>query len=152
MGHYCDNIKINGGTVVCYAKKDAGIYSDATSVQITGGNVYSTGGSTSIGTTEKYVAPTDGENTLYLTKIQLPNITEEIQITNLITSDNIKYGIKDMYTTKDDENTVDINEGGMLYLYLLLGTRTITVQAGENTYSGTIETKEEESVVVLNKQ
>ena len=57
-----------------------------------------------------------------------------------------------MYTTKDDESTEGTNEGGMLYLYLPLGTRTITVETDGENYSGIVETKEEASVVVLNKQ
>ena len=89
---------------------------------------------------------------MYETKIQLPNVKKETQITSLTTSDNINYGIKDMYTTKDDESTEDTNEGGMLYLYLPLGTRTITVEADGKNYSGIVETKEESLVVVLNKQ
>ena len=89
---------------------------------------------------------------MYETKIQLPNVKKETQITSLTTSDNINYGIKDMYTTKDDGTTSGSNEGGMLYLYLPLGSRTITIQAGGITYSETVETTETNTVVVLNRQ
>ena len=44
-----------------------------------------------------------------------------------------------MYTSEDDKTT-DTNEGGILYLYLPIGTRTITVNVDGKNYSGQVET------------
>ena len=85
--------------------------------------------------------PKNGTSDLYETQIKLQGIEKDKQITKLTTSDNINYGIKDMYTLED----------GMLYLYLPAGTRTINVEVDGNTYSGTGETKETAEVVTLNK-
>ena len=57
-----------------------------------------------------------------------------------------------MYTTGDDKTTTDINEGGRIYLYLPLGSRTITVKTGSATYSGTVNTAETNTLVTLNKK
>ena len=57
-----------------------------------------------------------------------------------------------MYTSKDDETTTETNEGGILYLYLPIGSRTITVEAEGKKYSGTVETAETNTIVVLNEQ
>lgn len=129
------NIIINNGTI--YAKRGNGYgYGigsyDATTeyIKINGGNIY---------TTRMSKIPTDGENDLYKTQIKLKDAGESKKVTKLITSDNIEYGIKDMYTFEE----------GMLYLYLPEGSRTITVEADGKTYSGVVNTTVEGSITEL---
>lgn len=83
--------------------------------------------------------PTDGVNDLYVTPIKLQDLGENKKVTKLTTSDNINYGINDMYTFED----------GKLYLYLPLGSRTISIEVDGKTYSGIVETKETTEVVTL---
>lgn len=83
--------------------------------------------------------PTDGENDLYKTQIKLKDAGESKKVTKLTTSDNIEYGIKDMYTFEE----------GMLYLYLPEGSRTITIEADGKTYSGVVNTTAEGSITEL---
>ena len=83
--------------------------------------------------------PTIGTNNIYETKIKLNEVGENKKITKLVTSDNIEYGIKDMYTFED----------GMLYLYLPEGSRTITIEADGKTYSGVVNTTVEGSITEL---
>ena len=122
----CDeggSIKIKGGTILIIRTNGYGIgtFEGSTSVPYT---------------------PTDGINNLYATPIKLQGVGEDKKVTKLTTSDNIEYGIKDMYTLED----------GMLYLYLPTGTRTITIKTEDGkTYSGTVETKETPEEVVLNE-
>ena len=116
------NIKIRGGNILI--------------IGVTGYGIGTFEGSTSVQYT-----PNDGTNNLYETQIKLQGVEKDKQITKLTTSDNINYGIKDMYTLDD----------GMLYLYLPSGTRTINVEVDGNKYSGTVETKETSEVVTLNK-
>ena len=146
IGHGMQNIIIEGGTIKTDSKESSGIFkSDESNVRITGGNLQ-LGGIGDIGTLDSdknFVQgiSTDGTNNLYKTQIKLQGVEKDKQVTRLTTSDNINYGIKDMYTLED----------GMLYLYLPLGTRTIDIELEGNTYSGTVETKETSEVVTLNK-
>lgn len=153
IGHGCQNVKIEGGTIMAYSKKHAGIYGEA-NVQITGGNLL-LNGLGDIGTldeTKNFIksTATNGESDIYLTKIKLTNAKRNEKITELKTSDNITYGIKDMYVAEDDENTTDIDETGMVYVYLPKGSRTITLKVNDKNYSGTVETTEEGSISILN--
>ena len=143
IGYKWRNVEINGGT----------IYTGRTSckaggnIKFTGGNILLKGKNPNIATYEEGTSnliaytPNDGTNNLYETKIKLQGVEKDKQITKLTTSDNINYGIKDMYTLDE----------GMLYLYLPLGTRTINVEVDGKTYTGTVETKETSEVVTLNK-
>ena len=89
-----------------------------------------------------HIIQKDGTNNLYETPIKLQDVGENKKITNLTTSDNIEYGIKDMYTL----------ENGMLYLYLPTGTRTITIKTEDGkTYSGAVQTTETPVEVTLNE-
>lgn len=81
----------------------------------------------------------NGNNELYLTQIKLNGLTSQTAISSITTSDNIIYGTKDMYTTED----------GQLYMYLPVGSRTITVTANGKTYSGTVNTTETSSEVII---
>ena len=152
IGHGCEFVKIEGGTIRTYTTVHAGIYGGA-NVEITGGNLL-LNGLGDIGTLDenknfvKSIA-TNGESDIYLTKIKLTNAKGNEKVTELKTSDNILYGIKDMYVAIDDENTADIDETGMIYLYLPKGSRTITLTADGKNYSGTVETTEEGSVSTL---
>ena len=141
------NIIIEGGTIKTDSSESAGIFKNQTNnVRITGGNLQ-LGGIGDIGTLNsdknfEQGYSTDGTNNLYKTPIKLPDIGEDKKVTKLTTSDNIEYGIKDMYTLED----------GMLYLYLPTGTRTITITTEDGkTYSGTVETKEAPEEVILNE-
>ena len=115
---------------------------------INGGNIFSKGKNFSIARCINDVRydieganATNDTDDLYETQIKLQGTEKDKQVTRLTTSDNINYGIKDMYTLEE----------GMLYLYLPLGTRTINVEVEGNTYTGTVETKETAEVVTLNK-
>ena len=116
-------------------------------IKIDGGNILAKGNTSAISYT-----PTDGTNNIYLTPIKLKDVAGNQKIESLTTSDNIEYGIKDMYTFEDNTSTTSVDETGMIYLYLPVGSRTITITAGGKTYSGTIETKAEENeIVILNE-
>lgn len=129
---------INGGTIIATTPKKYGIViMEGGNATITGGNIFANGKENEISS-----IPTNGVNDVYLSQIKLKDVEDDKKITKIEISDNIQYGIKDMYTIED----------GMLYLYLPVGTRTITVEAEGNIYSGTVETKEEAEVIVLNKQ
>ncbi len=93
--------------------------------------------------------PTDGTNNLYLTQIQLSNLASKQKITSITTNDNIQYGTKDIYTSEDDLSTTDVNEGGILYLYLPKGDRNITIVAGEKKYVGRVITDENNTLTNL---
>ena len=96
--------------------------------------------------------PMNGTSELYVTPIKLQDVGENKKIESLTTSDNIEYGTKDMYTFEDDTSTTGVDETGMIYLYLPLGSRTITINVDGRSYEGTVETKVEAGeVVVLNK-
>ena len=109
---------------------------------MTGGNIFITSAINNFS-----IEPNNGENNVYLTPVRLQNVEEQIEITSLTTNDNIKYGIKDMYTMQDDTST-DADESGMLYLYLPEGSRTITIKAKDKTYTGTVTTTTEINEVV----
>lgn len=150
----CNEIEINGGTLIAKSNSYPGIFNTRGNIKILGGSIVSTGRGANIGKLDENgtlieTAPTNGTNNLYLTSIQLSNVTEKQQITSLTTSDNIIYGITDMYCSSDDESTTDINEGGKLYLYLPSGTRTITVSAGGKSYSAIVTTGENNEVTLL---
>ena len=143
-----EKIEINGGTINAQSSINGVIKcSKSGGIEITGGNILARGKNLSIAAYEEGTSnltaynPNDRINNLYETKIKLQGVEKDKQITKLTTSDNINYGIKDMYTLED----------GMLYLYLPLGTRTINVEVDGKTYTGTVETKETAEVVTLNK-
>ena len=141
LGHKINQITITGGTIICTTKKGSGIGTkDITkNINITGGSIYLNVKG------EKYaVSPISGQNNVYLAELQLQNVTEEVKVTSFVTSDNIDYGIKDMYTTVD----------GKLYLYLPTGERTITIVTGDKEYTGTVVTGEADAteVVVLSEK
>ena len=140
------NIIIEGGTIKTDSSESAGIFkNEENNVKIIGGNLQ-LGGVGDIGTLDSnknfvHGISTDGTNNLYKTPIKLQDVGENKQITKLTTSDNIEYGIKDMYTL----------ENGMLYLYLPSGERTITIEVDGKTYSGVVQTTETPVEVTLNE-
>ena len=147
IGHGMQNILIEGGTIRTESRAHAGVFkNEVNNVKITGGNLQ-LGGVGDIGaldSSENFVQgiSTNGTDNLYKTPIKLQNVGENKKVTKLTTSDNIEYGIKDMYTLED----------GMLYLYLPAGTRTITIITEDGkAYSGTVKTKETPEEVVLNE-
>ena len=148
IGQGCEAVEINGGTIVSRSNYCAGIFSTSGNVKIKGGTIFTIESTIPIGklgddgTTLESCIPTDGTNTLYLTQIQLENVTEKLKVKSLITSDNINYGITDMYTS----------EGGIVYLYLPKGERTITIVIGDEKYTGKVITDEENEIIILNEQ
>ena len=124
---------------------------DGGNIKFTGGNILARGkNNLNIATFEEGTSnlisytPKDGTNDLYETPIKLQDVGENKKVTKLTTSDNINYGVKDVYTLED----------GMLYLYLPKTTeaRTITIEVDGKTYSGAVETKETpETTVTLMK-
>ena len=153
IGQGCESVKIEGGTIRTYSNVHAGLFGGA-NVEITGGNLL-LNGLGDIGTLDEnnnFVksTATNGESDIYLTKIKLTNAKGNEKITELKTSDNVAYGIKDMYVAVDDENTTDIDETGMVYLYLPKGSRTITIEVDGKSYNGVVETTEEGNIVTLN--
>ena len=152
------NITINGGDIIARGGEYSyGIGSNGNLIinggriettrsynkdSISGEDIKITGGTIKVGGNKGFVkTPTDGDNTLCKTSIKLQGLEKDKQVTKLTTSDNIEYGIKDMYTL----------EGGMLYMYLPLGKREITIKVDGKTFKGEVETKEEENVTVLNQ-
>ena len=153
IGHGCGNVKIEGGTIKTYSPVYSGIYGGG-NVEVTGGNLL-LHGLGPIGTLDENknfinATVTNGQSDIYLSKIKLINAKGNEKVTELKTSDSISYGIKDMSVAEDDENTTDIDEAGMIYLYLPKGSRTITLKVDGKKYSGTVETTEEGSVSILN--
>lgn len=146
IGAEIENIIIEGGTIVTDSVAYGGIFgNESNSVILKGGNL-KLGGIGDIGDlnsnkdfSQKF--STDGTNILYKTQIKLQNTEENKKIESITTSDGIQYGIKDMYTL----------EVGMLYLYLPLGKREITIKVDGKTYKGEVETKEEGNVTVLSE-
>ena len=152
IGHGCGNVKIEGGTIKTYSPVYSGIYGGG-NVEVTGGNLL-LHGLGPIGTLDENknfinATVTNGQSDIYLSKIKLINAKGNEKVTELKTSDSISYGIKDMSVAEDDENTTDIDEAGMIYLYLPKGSRTITLKVDGKNYSGTVETTEEGSVSTL---
>ena len=151
IGNKIQNILIEGGTInttaTDYSGKVGICCKEGGNITITGGNIISRGININIATYSgadltSYIQK-DRTNYLYETPIKLDGVAEGKKITKLTTSDNIEYGIKDMYTLEE----------GMLYLYLPTGTRTITITTEDGkTYSGTVETKDTSGeLVVLNE-
>ena len=148
---YGKEIEIQGGTLKADKRsrfqKTSINCNEGGSIKITGGNILARGNNnlnivTYEGSLLVPYTPTDGTNNLYETQIKLQDVGENKKITNLTTSDNIEYGIKDMYTLED----------GMLYLYLPTGTRTITITTEDGkTYSGAVQTTETPVEVTLNE-
>ena len=157
IGGRCKAVQINGGTIKAISTRNEGISCDTEgSIMITGGNVLAKGKNFNIATLEeetsnlvKYI-PTNGTNDLYVTPIKLSNAVGNEKIEEVTTSDNINYVISDMFTLEDDTTTSNIDETGMVYLYLPKGIRKINIKANGKTYSGTIETTEIESINTLN--
>lgn len=150
LGGNTKEVQISGGTIKTISGQLSGISCGSDGkIIINGGNIYTKGKDFSIAkciNNERYnieeAKATNGTNEVYETKIKLPDVGENKQITKLTTSDNIKYGINDMYTLED----------GMLYLYLPkteTGPRTITVEVEGKTYSGSVQTTETPEVVTL---
>lgn len=147
-----ESLIIRGGTLNAKGRGQVGIAisSDGT-IEIIGGNILSNGKKYKIGqyssTNSNYLQAniTNGENNLYETQIKLQGVEKDKKVTKLTTSDNINYGIKDMYTLDD----------GMLYLYLPKTaeneTRTISIEVDGKTYSGLVPTTETPEVVTLNE-
>ena len=56
-----------------------------------------------------------------------------------------------MYTLQDDENTGNIDETGMLYLYLPRAeeTRIINVKVNGRVFSGELNTGENNDIILL---
>ena len=141
LGFGCTSIDISGGTINCNTGYNIGVGTvDVTEkINITGGNLL-----VNSAVLDFAVLPTSSENNVYLTEIWLQNVTQEVQVTSFETSDNLTYGIKDMYTTSE----------GKLYVYLPTGERTITIKAGEKEYTGTVVTGDAdatESVTLVEK-
>ena len=150
IGGMCKEVKINGGTIKAKKLINDSINCDkGGSVTIIGGNIFARGNNNlNVATYEegtsnliKYI-PNNGTNSIYETQIKLQNVEANKKIESITTSDNIEYGIKDMYTLED----------GMLYMYLPLGTREITIKVDGKTYKGEVETKEEENLTVLSEE
>lgn len=139
IGDNCNSVKIEGGTIICNNTKGIGIGSSegTENIQITGGNIIISAN------TNFAIPPIDGENNVYLAEIQLENVVGQTKIDNLITSDNLNYAIKDMYTIERK-----------LYLYLPEGGRTINVVAEGKTYTGEVETStgDGSSVAILKEK
>lgn len=149
IGGTCTEVKITGGTVKATSSFYSGISCNTGgNVDIIGGNLFLRGkNNLNIATLEegtsnliKYT-PSNGTNSIYETQIKLQNIGENKKIESLTTSDNIEYGIKDMYTLEE----------GMLYMYLPLGKREVTIKVDGKTYKGEVETKEEGNITVLSE-
>lgn len=157
IGQGCEIVEINGGTIVSKSDYCAGIFSTSGNIKINGGTIFAIESEIPIGklgddgTTLENCIPTNGTDNLYLTPIQLENVTEKLKVTSLTISDNINYGITDMYTSEDNETT-DVNEGGILYLYLPKGDRTITIVAGDKKYTNRVITDENNTITILNGQ
>lgn len=140
-------VLIYGGTINSISKQWGGIACyEGGSINIIGGNLYARGNNnlnivTYEGSLPVPYTPTNGTNNLYETPIKLQNVGENKKVTKFTTSDNIEYGINDMYTL----------ENGMLYLYLPTGTRTITIEVDGKTYSGSVQTTETPEEVTLNE-
>ena len=147
IGHKCSEVEITGGTIIANAPKFAGISTRAEgTIKITGGSILVTG-TMAIGKIDENdtlieTIPTDGTNDLYLTQIQLKDLTEKIKINNITMSDNKNYGVKDIYTSEE----------GILYLYIPEGSRTITIEANGKEYKGNVITNQSNSLVVLEKK
>ncbi len=146
IGAGIKNIIIEGGTITTDSKAYAGIFgSQDNNVIITGGNL-KLGGVGEIGVLDSNKEFVQGfaknnESKVYKTQLKLQDVGENTKIENITTSDNISYGIKDMNTMED----------GMLYLYLPLGKREITIKVKGKTYKGEVETTEEEHNTILNE-
>ena len=149
LGKKCNEVIITGGTLNGTNIWGTMISCDERgTISITGGSVFARGkNNLNIATYEEGTSnlvpytPKNGTNDLYETQIKLQNVGENKKVTKLTTSDNIEYGINDMYTL----------ENGMLYLYLPAGTRTITIEVDGKTYSGTVATTETPEEVTLNE-
>ena len=145
IGQNC-NVIIEGGTIKTDSPKHTGIFKgENTNVKITGGNLL-LGGIGDIGTINSDKQFVQGyaknnESKVYKTQIKLQNIGENKKIESLTTSDGIQYGVNDMYTLED----------GMLYMYLPLGKREITIKVDGKTYKGEVETTEEQHSIILNQ-
>ena len=135
MAYKGSRVIIEGGTVSCSATANAGIYDASEGVIITGGNILSQGLG-DIGILDgdnnyvQGVATNESGTNVYLTSIQLPSVAKDRIITSFVTSDNLTYGIDDMYTL----------DNGMIYVYLPAGTRTVYVTVDGTTYSGEVTT------------
>lgn len=142
VGAKCSEVLINGGTI-----HGAISCAEGGSISITGGNILARGNNNNIniatysGSDLVAYTPKKENIDLYETKIKINGVGEGKKVTSIVTSDNISYGINDMYTLED----------GMLYLYLPAGTRTITVEVEGKTYSGTVQTAETPEVVTLTR-
>ena len=139
IGYRWKDVEINGGTI------DTGRISCKTegNIKLLGGNIFVKNNAISTYNGNAIVGyiPTYKNANVYKTQIKIQDIGENKKIESITTSDNIEYGINDMYTLED----------GMLYMYLPLGKREITVKVDGKTYKGEVETKEEENVTVLNQ-
>ncbi len=142
IGDRVQEIEIIGGTILGVSSRNdiaIGRKDITENIEILGGSILVDGKK------GKYaVPPKAGDTKVYLTQIQLQNVSEEVQVTSLITSDNLTYGIKDMYTANE----------GKLYLYLPTGEREITIKAGNKDYIGNVKTGDEDSteIVILNER
>lgn len=149
IGGKCNEVNITGGTVKAISSGYSGISCNTSGyVDITGGTIFARGkDNLNIATYEEGTSnliaytPSNGTNNIYETQVKLQNIGENKKIESITTSDNIEYGVKDMYTLED----------GMLYLYLPLGTREITIKANGKTYKGAVETKATDNYTVLSE-
>lgn len=131
------NIEILGGTFNIQSLKKSGIVcKDGGNIKISGGNILVNAKENNISTynnsTSVPYTPTNGTDEIYLTQIKLPNDTANQKIESITTSDNLQYGVKDMYTLED----------GMLYLYLPIGTREITIKVNGKVYAEEVETSQ----------
>lgn len=150
IGGNCSQVILSGGTIKSISKRYPAISCAAEgSIQITGGNIFARGkDNLNIATYESGTSnlikynPNNGTNNIYETQLKLQNTGENKKIESITTSDGIQYGIKDMYILED----------GMLYMYLPLGKREITIKVDGKTYKGEVETKEGENVTVLNQE
>ena len=146
IGYNSTMVTIEGGTIKTDSPKHTGIFKgENTNVKITGGNLL-LGGIGDIGTLNSDKQFVQGyaknnESNVYKTQIKLQNIGENKKIESLTTSDGTQYGVNDMYTLED----------GMLYMYLPLGKREITIKVDGKTYKGEVETKEESGITLLNE-
>lgn len=152
IGNKCNSVKIEGGTIRANSNRNVGIYGKDGSVEITGGNIL-LNAKGDIGTIEgnSFIKdePKSGDNKLYLSRIKLSDVEGNIKIESLVISGDISYGTNDVYTLEDDEKTIDIDETGMLYLYLPKGKRRIDIKVKGKEFSGEIETNEENSISIL---
>ena len=89
---------------------------------------------------------------MYVTPIKLQNVEGNRKIESIKIGSNTLYGINEMYTMSNYNLTTNFDETGMIYLYLPLGEKEITIKVNGSLYSEIVETKENMGTITLTKQ